>query len=92
MGMPNVAEELCAKLDKNNDGEIDFDEFVDGYSLFKKMLNRQWEEYEASSPDSSGRSSPVSLAAGTASETGADAAPEPQPEPELETETESVPA
>ena len=54
--MPNVAEELCAKLDKNNDGEIDFDEFVDGYSLFKKMLNRQWEEYEASSPDSSGSS------------------------------------
>jgi Ca2+-binding EF-hand superfamily protein len=28
--MPNVAEELCDKLDKNNDGAIDFDEFVDG--------------------------------------------------------------
>ena len=82
LGMPNVAEELCAKLDKNNDGEIDFDEFVDGYGLFKQMLNRQWEEYEASSPDPSGRSSPVSLAADTASEAAADAAPEPEPEAE----------
>ncbi len=87
LGMPNVAEELCAKLDKNNDGEIDFDEFVDGYGLFKKMLNRQWEEYEASSPESSKRSSPVSLAS-------ADSAPEPEPEPEpaIELETGTTPA
>ena len=80
--MPNVAEELCEQLDKNNDGEIDFDEFVDGYSLFKKMLNRQWEEYEAGSPDPTGRSVPISLA----TETVDDAAPEPEPETGTETE------
>ena len=90
--MPNVAEELCDQLDKNNDGEIDFDEFVDGYSLFKKMLNRQWEEYEAKSPGAAGLSPLDSLA----SDAEADAAvePEPEPKPELkpDVEPETAPA
>ena len=93
LGMPNVAEELCDKLDKNNDGEIDFDEFVDGYGLFKKMLNRQWEEYEATSPDPSGRSSPVSLATDKQEEgSKPDGALESHAEPESEPEPVAEPA